>query len=241
MPVAIGDHRALRISTTARRALATLAAMMLMSACSESTANTRFDPLDAGLSATTAPAVTTTLAAQPPAPWTERRFSEPAPNSATRTCVEVTVRAITFSSCLGLSGVSSWTVAGQHFVFGRGDVALTDGSIIRAGADGLAIGVLPRNALPSADASGDCNRHGLAAAIAEHYPDSAPAWIPIRCADDQLAAAEVLLGDRSTVVALIERSRAGGWDVIASFRAPVRCSLLDTASRVKCKLLRFDD
>jgi len=232
---------AVGISITARRMFAALAAVLLMSACSESTANTRFDPLDAALSATTAPSVTTTLAEQPLAPWTERRFSEPVANNTTRTCVEVTALAATAASCLGLSGVSSWTVAGQHFVFGRGDVPLTDGSIIRAGADGLAIGALPRNALPSVDASGDCNRHGLAAAIAEHYPDSAPAWIPTRCADDQLAAADVLLGDRSAVVALIERSRAGRWDVIATFRAPVRCSLLDTASRVKCKLLRYDD
>jgi hypothetical protein len=84
-------------------------------------------------------------------------------------------------------------------------------------------------------------RHDLAPAVVEHYPDSAPAWVPTRCADDQLAAAEVSLGDRSAVVALFERSRAGGWHVIATFRAPVRCSLLDTASRVKCKLLHFDD
>jgi hypothetical protein len=221
-------------------AFGALLAVLVLSACSESTAHTRSDPPDVNATATTA-SVTTTLAEQPLAPWTQRTFSEPAANGATRPCVEVTVGTTTASACLGLSGVSSWTVAGQHFVFGRGDVSLSDGSIIRAGADGIAIGVLRRPAVPTADAAGDCNRHDIALAVVEHYPESAPAWAPTRCADDQLAAAEVLLGDRSVVVALFERSRAGSWNVFATFRSPVRCSLLDTASRVKCKLLRFDD
>ncbi len=242
MPLAPGDSVAVGITITARRALAALAAVLLLGACSKSNANTQFDPVAVGATPTTiAPSVTTTLAEQPLAPWTERRFTEPSANGTTRNCVEVTVRATTASACVGASGVASWTVDGQHFVFTRGDASLTDGSIVRATADGIAVGVLPRNALPSADASTDCDRHDIAAAVAAHYPDSAPAWLPARCADDQLAAADVTLADRSAVVALIERSRAGGWDVIATFRAPVRCALLDTASRVKCKLLKYDD
>jgi hypothetical protein len=240
MTLAPGAPRAVGITITARRALAALAVVLLVGACSKSGANTQFDPLEIGGSPTTA-AAPTTLPERPPGPWTERRFSEPAANGATRTCVEVTVRATTASACLGLSGVSSWTVDGQHFVFARGDVSLTDGSTIRAGADDIALGVLPRGAWPSADASTDCDRHAIAAAVAAHYPFSAPAGVPARCADDQLAAADVVLDDRSAVIALIERSRAGGWDVIATFRAPVRCALLDTASRVKCKLLHYDD
>ena len=50
-----------------------------------------------------------------------------------------------------------------------------------------------------------------------------------------------LLEDRTEVIALMEKTDDGQWQVFATFRAPVRCKLLDPSSRNKCKLLRYDD
>jgi len=151
------------------------------------------------------------------------------------------MRAATESACLGLPGVLSWTVAGQHFLLGQGDIALTDGSTIRAGADGIALGLLPPAAVPTADTIEGCDRHELAKAVAVHYPDSAPVWVPMRCVDAQLASVDALLDDRRAVVALLDRVGLGPWEVFATYRPPVRCGLLDAGSRLKCKLLHFDD
>jgi hypothetical protein len=101
--------------------------------------------------------------------------------------------------------------------------------------------VLPRTALPTVDTAAGCDRHDLAKAVAAHYPDSAPLWVPMRCADSQLASVDAVLTDRSGVVALLERTGTGPWGVFATYRPPVHCGLLDLASRVKCKLLHFDD
>ena len=242
MPIATGERVADGISNRGLRALVALASIVLLCSCNESEPKTRFGPIDTGnvAIATTVPPASTLLD-EPPAPWTERRFAEPATDGSVRSCIEVTVRGTTASACLGLPGVSSWTVAGQQFVLGRGDVSLTDGSTVRAGADGIALGVLPGTALPTADTLLGCDRHELAKAVAEHYPESAPVWVPTRCADAQLASVDALLADRSPVVGLLDRTGLGPWEVFATYRAPVRCGLLDVGSRVKCKLLHFDD
>ena len=218
--------------------------LVLLAACqssdSSSDGRVRFEPVDPLAGGTT---TTTTVAARTAAPqWSSRSFTASNADGTTRTCVELTIGATVATTCAGLPGVFSWTVADAHFVVSLGDIALTNGSVIRADATGLAIGFLPSDAVPSSDVPSVCGRNDLAPAMAEHYPASTVAWLPGRCeGGGGVASVTALLEDRSEAIALMEKTNAGRWQVFATFRAPVRCKLLDASSRNKCKLLRYDD
>jgi hypothetical protein len=172
--------------------------------------------------------------------WNARRFAEVDALGAQRPCVEITIAAAVASTCIALPGVSSWTVAGTHFVVATSDIALTDGSVIRADGSGLALGVLPPRVLPSIDPKDGCARDALAPAVADHYPGVAVAWVPNRCTSGA-AAVSATLADRSEVIALVAQANDGHWEVFATFRPPVHCALLDVRSRDVCKLLRYAD
>jgi hypothetical protein len=190
-----------------------------------------------------APTAAPTTAAPPstaPPQWAARSFDEADPAGARRRCVEVTVGTTIASTCLTLPGVSSWTVAGAHFVLAAGDIALSDGTSIRADAGGIAIGLLPSRVLPNVDGKDDCSRDALAPALAEHYPGSTVAWVPSRCAGGA-ASVSATLADRSEITALVAQANDGHWEVFATFRPPVHCALLDVRSRDFCKLLRYSD
>ena len=222
-----------------------IAAVVLGASCSSEPA-TEFQP---GVIDTTPPAstssttrsvsATTTSLRPPPAQWTARSFIE-SDNGSSRTCIELTTPTTSATSCLTLPGVSTWTVADGHFVFGKGDIALTDGSVIRADASGVAIGLLPTGSAPVSDTRDNCTRASLALAVADHYPGSTVAWVPGRCAGGA-ASVSAQLADRSEVTALAAQADDGHWEVFATFRPPVRCALLDVMSRNLCKLLRYDD
>lgn len=222
-----------------------LAAIVLGASCSSEPA-AEFQP---GVIDTTPPASTsattrtvapnTTTPRPPPAQWAARSFVE-GDNGSSRTCIELTTPTTNATTCLALPGVSSWTVADGHFVVARGDIALTDGSVIRADASGVAIGLLPTGSAPASDARDNCTRVSLAPAVADHYPGSTVAWVPSRCAGGA-ASMLALLADRSEVTALAAQANDGHWEVFATFRPPVRCALLDVMSRNICKLLRYDD
>jgi hypothetical protein len=154
--------------------------------------------------------------------------------------VELSVGATIATTCAVAPGVSSWTVAGAHFVVARGDITLKNGVVIRADALGFAVGFFPSDTVPSGDVANACGRHDLAPGVAEHYPDSTVAWQPSRC-EAGVASVTAVLEDRSEVIALMEKTNDGQWLVFATFRAPVRCKLLDPPSRNKCKVLRYDD
>jgi hypothetical protein len=189
---------------------------------------------------TRAPSPTTTrVRTPPPQQWTTRSFVE-GESGTSRTCVELTTPTTSASTCLGLAGVSSWTVADAHFVVARSDITLTDGTVIRADASGVAIGLLPDGVRPVNDAADNCTRSSLAPALADHYPGSTVVWVPGRCAGGA-ASVSATLADRSEVIALAAQANDGHWEVFATFRAPVRCALLDVMSRNLCKLLRYDD
>jgi hypothetical protein len=206
----------------------------------------RFEPVDpfVASSTTITPAITAPQPRTEAPQWSSRSFTESKTDGTTRPCVEVSVGAgaTAATTCAGLPGVLSWTVAGAHFVVALGEIALTDGSVIRADANNLAVGFLPSDALPVSDVAGPCGRHVLAPAMAEHYPESTVAWLPGRCeGGGGVASTTALLEDRSEAIALMEKTNSGQWQVFATFRAPVRCKLLDPSSRNKCKLLRYDD
>jgi hypothetical protein len=226
-----------------RRALLA-AAVVLLAACrsADSPPSTFAPPVT---NASTGPSVnepapSTTPTSTVTPPWTVRRYAEVDALGAQRPCVEVTIAAAVASTCLALPGVSSWTVAGTHFVVAASDIALTDGSVIRADASGLAIGVLPPRAVPSTDPKDACTRDALAPAVADHYPGTAVAWVPNRCTPGA-AAVSATLADGSEVIALAAQANDGHWEVFATFRPPVHCALLDVRSRDVCKLLRFAD
>ena len=235
----------MRMTCSRHRTLLLTAVVSLtwLTACQSSEANTRFDP-ETSFARTTGPKTTkpttSTVVPTPEPQWNARSFTGEIADGTNRACVELTTGSTVATTCLALPGVSSWTVAGAHFVVGLGDIAVTDGSVIRADASGVAIGFLPADALPTGDMAGPCSRSSLAPAVAEHYPGSTVAWVPRRCAGG-VASVAALLEDRSEVVALIEQTDAGPWAVFATFRPPVRCKLLDVWSRNKCKLLRYDD
>ncbi|HUP74242.1 MAG TPA: hypothetical protein VM282_14465 [Acidimicrobiales bacterium] len=225
------------------RILMTIALVVLLGACQSSESSeghVRFDPVEPFAPGST---TTTTVAARTEAPqWTARAFTASNADGTTRTCVELSIGATVATTCAGSPGVSSWTVAGAHFVVALGDIALKNGAVIRADALGLALGFLPSDTVPTSDVPIACGRHDLATAVAEHYPDSTVAWQPSRCeAGGGVASATALLEDRSEAIALLEKTNDGQWQVFATFRAPVRCKLLDPSSRNKCKVLRYDD
>lgn len=230
----------------ARLAAIAVVAIAALGACSSTEPTTEFDPgiIDASTrtGTTTARAganATTTRPPSTPPQWTARSFVD-GENGASRTCVELTTPTTKATTCLGLPGVSSWTVADAHFVVGRGDITFTDGTLIRADAAGVAIGLLPADAVPVSDAADNCTRRALAPALADHYPGSTVAWVPGRCAGGA-ASVSATLADRSEVIALVAQANDGHWEVFATFRPPVRCALLDVMSRNLCKLLRYDD
>ena len=214
------------------RILMAIALVVVLGACqsSDSSGSTRFEPVEsiAGGSTTT----TTTARTEAP-PWSAR---------STGTCAELSTGTTVATTCVALPGVLSWTVADAHFVVALGDIALTNGSVIRADATGLAVGFLPSDTVPANDVPSPCGRHDLAPAMAEHYPKSTVAWLPGRCeGGGGVASTTALLEDRTEAIALLEKTNSGQWQVFATFRAPVRCKLLDPSSRNKCKLLRYDD
>jgi len=225
------------------RIVMTIVSVALLCACQSSrspNAGPRFDPVEPFA---TAASSTTTIVGHNAAPqWTARSFTTSSTDGTSGTCVELSTAATVATTCIASPGVFSWTVADAHFVVALGDIALTDGSVIRADATGLAVGFLPFDAIPTSDGRSSCGRHDLASAVAEHYPDSTVAWLPARCdGGGGVASVTALLADRTQVIALMEKSNDGAWLVFATFRAPVKCKLLDVSSRNKCKLLRYDD
>jgi hypothetical protein len=221
----------------------TIASLLVLVSCQSSDSSdgrARFEPVEPFAAAST---TTTTVVARTEAPqWTSRSFAATGADGTTSTCVELSVGVTVASTCVALPGVMSWMVADAHFVVALGDITLTNGSVIRADSIGLAVGFLPSNTLPTSDAAGACARNALAPAVAEHYPESTVAWLPGRCeGGGGVASVAALLEDRTEVVALMEKTDDGQWQVFATFRAPVRCKLLDPSSRNKCKLLRYDD
>ena len=221
----------------------TIVSVALLCACQSSRSpnpRPQFEPVEPFA---TTPSSTTTIAALTAAPqWTARSFTAANSDGTTRTCVEISTATTVATTCITSPGVFSWTVADAHFVVALGDIALTDGSVIRADTAGIAVGFLPSDAIPTTDVRNACGRHDLAPAVAEHYPDSTVAWLPARCeGGGGVASVTALLADRTEVIALMEKTNDGEWLVFATFRAPVKCKLLDVSSRNKCKLLRYDD
>jgi hypothetical protein len=153
----------------ARILLIGIISVVLLAACQSSDSSegrVRFDPVEP-LAASTS-TTSTTVAERTEAPqWTARSID---------TCVELSVGATIATTCAVAPGVSSWTVAGAHFVVARGDITLKNGVVIRADALGFAVGFLPSDTVPSGDVANACGRHDLAPGVAEHYPDSTVAW-----------------------------------------------------------------
>jgi hypothetical protein len=161
------------------------------------------------------------------------------PDGSTRTCVELTNRGFTALSCPSLPGVSSWVVGGDHFVVSRGaDIAFSDGSTIRAGSDGIAIGpIAGREIAEEATARRGCDRRELALAMTPRFGTTSPAWLPTGCNDDQVAVVE--FDAPSTNIALLKRD--GAWVVLGVVPVNVGCARLDGAVRDACRALSLPD
>jgi hypothetical protein len=168
------------------------------------------------------------------APWTTRTFTQTIGDGSARPCVEVATAAVTEKTCLSLPGVMSWTVGGRHFVLSRSDIALSNGSTIRADADEVAIGLLPDDVLPTEDRS-PCDRHELASAVAAYFAGASPAWVPVRCAIATVAGIEAVGGTIDPILLLAKST--DHWTVFARTSFPVSCAAMEQALRAKCSQL----
>jgi hypothetical protein len=164
-------------------------------------------------------------------------------------CVELTNRGSSATTCLSLPGVSSWIVGGEHFVLARGaDIRLTDGSLIRANQDGIAIGPIGTRDIADEVRVDGCDRRELAVGIAGHFGPTSPAWLPVGCGwlgigcrigcpSGQVAVVE--FNEPSSNIALLKRDEA--WVVLGIVPVTVGCSRLEGQIRDACRALSLKD
>jgi hypothetical protein len=171
------------------------------------------------------------------------------PDGSTRLCVQLTNRGSVATTCLSLPGVSSWIVGGDHFVLDRGaDIAFTDGSLIRANQDGIAIGPIGTRDIADEVRIDGCDRRELAVGIAGQFGPTSPAWLPVGCAwlrigckigcpSGQVAVVE--FNEPSSDIALLKREDA--WVVLGVVPVNTGCSRLAGEMRDACRALSLKD
>jgi hypothetical protein len=161
------------------------------------------------------------------------------PDGITRPCVELATRGVTATTCVSLPGVSSWIVGGDHFVLTRGtDIALDDGSVIRAASDGFAIGLLGnRSVADDATARGVCDRRELAVAIRDRFGLTSAAWLPVACVNDQVSLVE--FNEPIGNIAFLKRN--GAWVVLGVVSSQVGCDSLKGEMQDACRALKLDN
>jgi hypothetical protein len=131
--------------------------------------------------------------------------------------------------------VSSWIVGDDHFVLAYGtDIALDDGSVVRADSGGFAIGLIG-NRIPAGDATarGVCDRRELGVAIRDRFGPTSAAWLPVACFNDQVALVEF---DEPVGQIAFLKHRAT-WVVLGVVSSAVGCDRLEGEMQDACRAL----
>ena len=173
----------------------------------------------------------------PPGTWTSKPAHKAGPDGITRPCVELANRGMMATACVSLPGVSSWIVGGDHFLLSYGtDIALDDGSVIRADSDGVAIGLLGnRSPIDDATAQGVCDRRELAVAIRDRFGPISAAWLPVACVNDQVSLVE--FNEPIGNIAFLKRK--GAWVVLGVVSSAVGCDSLEGELQDACRALKL--
>lgn len=181
----------------------------------------------------------TALSDTSPGTWTSKPVQKQGPDGITRPCVELATRGVMATTCVSLPGVSSWIVGGDHFVLTHGtDIALDDGSVIRADSDGFAIGLLGnRSVADDATSQGVCDRQELAVAIRDRFGPISAAWLPVACVNDQVSLVE--FNEPIGNIALLKRK--GAWVVLGVVSSQVGCDSLEGEMQDACRALKLDN